>query len=130
METKKIEQEKIKDILKNVNIAWSSGNPEDLMNYFHDNMLIISPDMKILGYGKENCIKSYIDFLNQATIIDYQKNVPEIHIFENTAIVFYTYNISWKTNNKLFNEKGKEIYVLNKHKNKWLIVMRKIASKL
>ncbi len=126
MKTENFEQENIKEILKKVNQAWSSGNPDDLKRYFDENIIILSPDMKILGSGKNNCVQSYIDFLNHATIIDFKENVPEVHIFDNTAIVFYRYSISWKSGDKLFNENGKEMYILDKKEDKWLIVLRKL----
>lgn len=116
----------IKCILKDTNKAWSSGRPEDLNQYFHDSIIIVSPDMKILGAGKELCIQSYIDFLNRATDIHFHDHEPEVHIFENTAIVFYTYDISWQVDGKQFQETGKELYVLNKLKGQWLIVMRQL----
>ena len=128
MPTKEFEQQQIIELLQNVNLAWSSGNPEDLKNYFDDKIFILSPDMKILGSGKQNCIKSYIDFLNHATVIDFKENVPDVFVFDNTAIAFYSYSISWKTGDKLFNETGREMYMLDKKENKWLIVMRKLVA--
>ena len=128
MKNKEFEQQQIKELLKKVNQTWSSGNPDDLKHYFHDNMLIMSPDMRIMGSGKDNCIKSYIDFLNHATVIDLKEHVPEVHIFDNTAIAFYQYSISWKSGDKLFNENGSEMYILDKKENDWLIVLRKLMS--
>jgi ketosteroid isomerase-like protein len=116
----------IKRIIKDANKAWSSGNPENLSLYFHDQIIIISPDLKILGSGKGPCIQSYIDFLNRASDICFQAEDPDVFVFNRSAVVFYTYDISWKMDGQQFREKGKEIYVLNKQKDKWLIVMRQI----
>jgi len=126
MQNEAIEQQKIKELLKKANQTWSSGHPHDLKHYFHDNMLILSPDLKILGSGKENCIKSYIDFLNHVTVTDFKENDPDVFVFDNTTIAFYRYSISWKTGDKSFNENGKEMYVLSKKENKWLIVLKKL----
>ena len=132
MKTKKIEQRgltEIKEILKSVNASWLSGKLDNLNKYFHENMIIVSPNIKILASGKENCIQSYIDFLNRATIIDYSDRDPEVHVFGNTGIAFYAYHIFWKIDEKTFRENGEELYVFNRNNDKWSIVMRKLMPK-
>jgi ketosteroid isomerase-like protein len=116
----------IKRFLKDTNKAWSSGKPENLNHYFHDHIIIVSPDLKIMGSGKEPCIQSYIDFLSRPSDIHFHADDPDVFVFDNTAVAFYTYHISWKMEGRQSRETGKEIYVLNKQKDEWLIVMRKI----
>ena len=119
----------IKSVLKSVNVSWSSGKPEELNNYFHDDIVILSPELKILGAGKADCIQSYVDFLDRSRVIEYTDTDPEIRIFEDTAIAFYNYKVSWKTGETLFNEAGQELYVFAKQNGKWLVVMRELAPK-
>ena len=119
----------VKGVLKAVNGAWSSGKPEDLKDYFHDDIVIVSPELKILGAGKENCIQSYIDFLDRSRVIEYTDTDPEIRIFEDTAIAFCRYTISWETGGKFLKEEGQELYVFTKQNAQWLVVMRKLMPK-
>lgn len=119
----------IKNILKKANHAWSSGHPEKLDEYFHNDIVIVSHEMKVLGEGKKACIQSYVDFLSRASVTAYTDTDPEVRIFENTAIAFYGYDVSWIMDNKEFHEIGNELYILNHSKDKWQIVMRKLMPK-
>ena len=119
----------IKNTFKSMNQAWLSGNTERLNDYFHNDIVIVSPDMKVLGKGKEECIKSYIDFLSHAKVLEIKENEPEVFLYDKVAIVFYEYEIFWEIKGKKQNEKGKEIYVFNFTGEKWLVVMRKIVPK-
>ena len=116
----------IKRILKDTNEAWSSGKPETLSAFFHDDIIIVSPDLKILGSGKGACIQSYADFLGRASDICFHAEDPDVFIFDRSAVAFYTYDISWKMEGRQFRETGKEVYVLNKQKDEWRIIMRQI----
>jgi len=126
IESKSTAIEDIKSVLKNTNLAWSTGNPTNLEKYFHEDIIIVSADLKILGSGKANCIKSYIEFLSKAKIVNFTDSDPIVNLFENSAIVFYEYDISWEMDNKLFEETARELYVFERSAGKWLIIMRKL----
>jgi len=42
IETK--DQQEIWQIIKTINDAWLKGHVEDLIDYFHDDMVIVTPD--------------------------------------------------------------------------------------
>jgi hypothetical protein len=74
------------------------------------------------------CIRSYVDFINKAEIKQYDDSVNNIFVYENTAVVFYTYTMSWLMDEKSYTEQGKELYILTKENNKWLIMVRKLIA--
>ena len=114
--------QEIKEILKSISRAWSSGDPAELNRYFHDEIKIISTDMKVVGDGKALCIQSYMDFISKAEIKHYEENDPEVYVFDQTAVAFYAYRIAWNIENQSFDEKGQEMYVFSRVKNKWQVV--------
>jgi len=77
-------------IVKEINRLWQDGPFEKLKDYFHEKMVIVSPDLQVLGDGREACIKSYAEFVSQARIDKYEENPPEVHAWGNTAVVSYT----------------------------------------
>ncbi|MEJ2054525.1 MAG: hypothetical protein P8X42_11455, partial [Calditrichaceae bacterium] len=83
----------IASLIIDLNKAVAEGNLNILDEMFHENIKILSQDMKILGDGKEACIKSYFEFLAANKIDTYKDNVDNIFIYENTAIVMYSYDI-------------------------------------
>ena len=121
-------QDQIKQIIKKINQSWLEGHPEKLNQFFHDNMMIVSPDFKIMGMGKAVCVKSYSDFITRAVIKDYQESDPEIHIWTNTATAFYEFEMAWEMDGKSFKESGRDFFVFAHENDKWLAVWRMMFS--
>lgn len=115
------------DQIKKINACWLSGNPEDLAKYFHENIIIVSPDLQIMGEGKDNCIKSYLDFLASSNILSYSENVVEVNDYENTAAVFLSFSISWEIGGERNEEEGKELYIFSRENDDWKLVLRKLT---
>lgn len=122
------EKTKISETIKTLNQAITNGDLSELDLYFHENIKIIAPDLKILGDGKSVCIQSYVDFIKKAEIKEYDDNIDNVFVYENTAIVFYTFTMTWLMNGKSNTEKGQELYVLTRENDKWLIILRKLIA--
>ena len=120
-------KEQIHQIIKKINQSWLEGHPENLNHYFHDNMVIVSSEFKVMGAGKDICVKSYSDFISRAMIKDYQESDPEIHVWTNTATAFYNYEIAWEMDGKLFKDLGHDFFILTFENGKWLAVWRMVG---
>lgn len=120
-------KEQIYQVIKKINQSWLEGHPENLNQYFHDNMMIVSQEFKVMGSGKEICVKSYVDFISQAVIKDYQESDPEIHVWANTAAAFYNFEIAWEKDGKSFGENGRDFFVFTFEAGKWLAVWRMVG---
>ena len=118
----------ITDLIKSINQAVAEGDLSKLDPHFHENVKIISHDLKVLGDGKAVCIQSYADFISKAKIKKYDDNVKDVFLYENTAIVFYNNTMTWEIDGKSFTEQGEELYVLTRENDKWLIVLRKLIA--
>ena len=119
---------KIAEIITTLNQAVAKSDLSNLDMCFHENIKIIAHNLKILGDGKSVCIQSYIDFIKKAKIIQYTDRIDNVFVYENTAIVFYTYTMTWLMDGDSFTESGKELYVLTKENDKWLIILRKLIA--
>lgn len=62
------DQQDLWNIMQQINHYWYKGQPTQLAEYFHDNIVFNSPDLKRQATGKDICIQSYIDFRNSAKI--------------------------------------------------------------
>ncbi|MEJ2544093.1 MAG: nuclear transport factor 2 family protein [Calditrichaceae bacterium] len=122
------DKKNISKIIESLNQNMIKGDLSKLDLYFHENVRIIAPDLKILGDGRKICIQSYHDFINKAEIKDYNDSVDNVFIYENTAIVFYTFTMTWIMDGKANTEKGQELYVLTRQNDQWLIILRKLIS--
>lgn len=121
-------KDQVKQTIKKINQSWLEGHPEKLSQSFHENMMIVSPDFKILGAGKATCIKSYSDFVSHAIIKNYQESDPDINVWGNTATAFYHFEIAWEMDGKLFQENGQDFFVFTHENGNWLAVWRMVFS--
>lgn len=110
--------------VRKINSALVEGNPEKLNEYFHEDIMIVSPELKVRGKGKDECIKSYVDFLSKATLNEYNQSEPQICVFGSTATVSYKYDVGWEINGESFKESGQNLFVFTRVDGKWLVVWR------
>ena len=122
------QKELIHQIIKKINQCWLEGHPEKLNQFFHDNMMIVSPDFKIMGMGKAVCVKSYSDLITRAVIKDYQESDPEIQVWANTATAVYNFEMAWEMDGKSFRESGRDFFVFAHENGRWLAVWRMLFS--
>jgi len=120
------DQQEVWQVVEAINDAWLKGHAEDLVDYFHDDMVIVTPDGKEQGRGKVVCIESYKGFSSMAIIKEFKDRDPAIQVSGNTAVASYTFEMTYEMNGETFNDVGRDIYVLNREDGKWLAVWRTI----
>jgi len=122
------DQQNLWDIMQQINNCWYKGQPAQLAEYFHDNIVFNSPDLKKQSAGKDICIQSYINFINSSKILLFKETNPVVHIFDNTAIVTYEFEMKYEQKDKVYHETGTDIMVFNKQENSWKAVWRSLAD--
>jgi ketosteroid isomerase-like protein len=126
MSKRTTDKEEILKILQKINEAWSKGHPEELAEYFHEDLVILSPTLQRMGEGKEACVKSYKDFLEHADIHEYKERDHMIDVWGKTAVATYAFDISYEMNGQTSRESGHDMFVFNREAEKWLAVWRMV----
>ena len=116
-------------LMREINRAWSGGHPEKLNDYFHEDIIIVSPDLTVLGEGRDACVRSYQDFVSSAGILDYREYDFDARVWTNTAVITYTYDIAWESEGKSFQETGKDLFAFTRKNGRWQAVWRKRMPK-
>jgi len=120
------DQKKIWSILQNINNSWVNDNLEKLNKNFHKDMVIVSPNGRELGKGREICVQSYKDFTNQAVIKDFKQKDPRIDIYGTTAITSYSFEMTYEMNGITYQDIGRDMFVFILEGSNWLAVWRTI----
>lgn len=123
---KNTDREKILQILHKINEAWSKGEADQLKEYFHDDLVILGPNLQRMGEGKKACMESYKEFIAQAIVHDYREIDHTIDVWGNTAVVTYVFDISYEMNGQTFRESGHDMFVFNREGEQWLAVWRMV----
>jgi hypothetical protein len=122
----------IRSVLKTINGAWLSGNPDavqlTLTSCFHPEMVMKGGDLRTVAAGRDACVQSYIDFIQRAKVSDFQQDEPDIHMFGDAAIASYTWRIAYALEGKEYDESGSDMFVFVRQKGKWLAVWRAMIT--
>lgn len=117
---------KLEDLVREINRLWVGGNAEKLGEYFHEDMIMVSPDLKVIGKGREECVKGYIDFCQQARIANFEESKFAVDIWGNTASVSYDFDISYEMEGKNYNDTGRDLFIFScvETGGRWMAVWR------
>lgn len=114
-----------KEVLKfiqDMNRCWTESKPEDLNNYFHTNMVAITPTDKNRLEGKAACMAGWTVFAKNTKIHSWKEREHKIQLYENTAIVTYYFDISFSMGGQTINMSGRDMFTLIKENGKWWVV--------
>jgi ketosteroid isomerase-like protein len=105
--------------LKDLNNTWIKGNPDELKNYFHTDMVAITPTDKKRREGREACMADWTEFSRTAKIHSWKEIDPKIQIYGNTAVVTYYFEISFERGGQNIDFGGRDMYVFVMEGNRW-----------
>ena len=121
---RKNEESEIHQLIQRLNESWSKGNPEELANFFREDIVMVNPDFSQRTEGREACVASYEGFCKQAAILDLKIGEPVINVFNDTAIASYSWEIAYEMGGERFNDTGRDIFLFIREGGKWLAAWR------
>ena len=123
-----MDEQAIRDLIRAMNDAWMAGPVEDipaaLDQCFHDDIVIRGADLSITGRGKEACIQSYVEFVQQAVIRECTLDDPEIDLAGDSAAAVYTWEMTYEMEGQEYSEAGADVLMLTRVDGRWLINWR------
>jgi ketosteroid isomerase-like protein len=122
----------IQDLIRAINDSWLSNKPEEvskvLTDCFHKDMVIKGCDLKTMAQGREECVRSYVGFIQQARIGAFSQDEPDIQITGDTAIATYGWTIQYELEGKEYTEPGHDLFVFQRTNGKWLAIWRAMLT--
>lgn len=115
-------------LVQKINTAWHSGHTGELAPYFHDEVVFNSPDFKHQIKGKENCVRTYTDFMSTSEVLFYNESNPKVHTSGDTAVVTYDFEMKYEQNNQTHHERGTDILVFNRDPDGWKVIWRGLSN--
>lgn len=100
-----------------------SGRANEVADFFHEDVVMASPDGKVMVRGREAMVDSFVQYCAIAKTHAFQERSHEIAFFGDTAIVSYIFDVEYEINGKRFDEVGHEMLVL-RDDDGWQVVWR------
>ena len=122
-------QTKIKEdvwsTIKALNRLWTVENrPDELAQYFHKEMVAISPTDRLRLEGREACVAAWKKFTQAAKIHSWKELDPKIELFKNNtlAIVTYYFDMSFEMGGQSIKMGGRDMFALVCEEGRWWVV--------
>jgi len=117
-------QDELRQVIDRMNDTWVKGHPEQLEEFFSEDIVIVAPDFVHRAKGRDAAVASYADFCSQAMIRDLKIGEPSVDVFGNAAVATYDYEISYEMGGEQFNDTGRDLFVFIRENDKWQAAWR------
>jgi ketosteroid isomerase-like protein len=118
----------LQDFVRRLDAAWLNRRFEELEHYFHPDVVVVAPDLTTRVAGREACIASYRDFMTTARVHSFDSRPAQVDLASSTAVAVTPYEIDYELSTGRWRGTGKEVLVLERDGNDWLVVWRYMAA--
>ncbi len=115
-------QREIWATLRALNDAWTQGNPAQLADYFHRDMIAVTPVDRLRRDGAVACIAGWQGFAESTRIHRWREIDPLIHVFADAAVVSYYYEIRFEVDGKIIEQNGRDLFFFVRENGRWWAV--------
>lgn len=122
------EEHEVWQTLRKMNDAWTKADGRDLVNFFHKNMVAITPTDRKRLEGREACVAGWVGFLKMARVLRWEEIDPEIQVYENSAVVTYYFDMACEMNGQTVELSGRDMFFFVKEDGKWWAVADQFSS--
>jgi uncharacterized protein (TIGR02246 family) len=125
MESKMVkDKQEIDQLVRKLQDTWLEHRVDELESFYHENVVFFSPGNGKRTAGQQAMIESYRKFLSSSTNHNFQIMDLQIDVFGTTAIAIVTFEISYQSQDKNYDEQDNDIMILNNAEANWKIVWR------
>ena len=100
--------------LRKLSAAWQNRRYEELATLFDENIVMVLPAFSGRLEGREAVVDSYREFMETASVSDYQEDLPTIDVWGDTAIASYHWEMTWIGGGKVESAAGYDAFVFSR----------------
>jgi hypothetical protein len=108
-----------------LNRAWvEEGDTEKLREYFHPDMVAITPVDREPLEGAEACVAGWKAFVEAARIIEWKTSAPLVRLYGGGrfAVVTYYFDMTFEMGGRTVRSAGRDMFALVLEDGRWLAV--------
>lgn len=111
-----------------LNDAWTKGDPDQLANYFHRDMVAITATDRHRLDGGAACIAGWKAFADAARIHRWEEVDPVIHVYGSSAVVAYDFDMSYDMAGQTVDMGGRDMFFFVREAGRWWAVADQFSS--
>lgn len=116
------------EFIASLNACWTKGDPEDLREYFHKDMVAVTPVDRDPRVGREACVAGWADFARSADIRSWVERGHRVRIFGAAAVVTYFYELRCRMGGAELTLDGRDMFFLVREQGRWWAVADQFSS--
>ncbi len=120
--------EPIRAVLAALTRAWRTGRTQDISALLHPAVVFVQPGFSGRAEGREACVATYDEFLAAALVLRFEEAEVAVDVFHDTAVATVRWEMAWEMAGQRSEESGRDLYVLLRVADHWLIAWRTLLS--
>jgi ketosteroid isomerase-like protein len=120
--------ENVEKFITKFNQAWTQGKLEVIIPLLHNDVIFLAPDFKTEISGKDACLQTIKDYINNAKTKSFKVLNTKIHSWKDNAVVSFDYLIEYEMNDNTHQEAAKEFWTMINQSDTWKIVWRAVVG--
>ncbi len=105
-----------------LNCCWIEGNAAKLKDYFHRDMVAITPADRLPLVGGQLCLASWNGFAKAVAVHSWKTSEPRVKLFGDCAVVTYLYELECDLNGRHQRLAGRDMMCLIRDSGRWWVV--------
>jgi uncharacterized protein (TIGR02246 family) len=107
-----------------INAAWQERRYDDLGQMFAEDMVFTLPGFSGRLEGRDAIAASYREFMERARLTSYREEQLAVHVWGDTAIASYRWDMTWSADGVPNHETGHDIFAFRRANGAWLAIWR------
>lgn len=118
------DRDEVARVLRSINDCWVEGKPQELVRYFHSDIVMVLPGFAGRVAGAGNVVAGYEDFCANARVHEYEEHDLQIDSCIGTAVASYTFRMIYEREGQKYSSSGRDLFVFSEEAGTWLAVWR------
>lgn len=110
------------ETVRAMNDAWTKGDPDDLVRYFHPNMIAVTATDRLRRESGAECVAGWKGFAQATRIHHWREIDPLIRVYGSAAVVSYYFDMSFEAGGQLVHLGGRDLFFFVHEGGRWWAV--------
>jgi ketosteroid isomerase-like protein len=103
--------------------CWLERRFDDLKSHLAEAVVFVAPNGH-RSAGRDAAIEGYREFMSRSEVRNFQTSEPVVTCRGATAVAEYGWDMTWDSDGKSYDAKGREVLVLTRSATGWLVAWR------
>ena len=115
---------RISELIRGMTQAWTTGQWEDLAEFFHADIVMEFPDFSAQTVGRAAMVDGFKEFCESAELHEFEESEVRVNVVGSTAVASYAFDTTFERDGRKYHGTGRDLWVLTKTDGKWQAVWR------